>query len=213
MNRWWAAPLAAGTGPERRGRAGCPGMGKRSGRRGGERGAALVEFALVLPIFALMLFGMVQYGLVFAGWAQLRNSSQSAARLVAMGDTGCPGNSPCNSAALCTDITGQSIPPDVYTQDMVCEVQDQVGTPVGATGQPEVALYLPGDGTVKVCVQILAQSVTGFFPPVHLSADAQMYLEPPGAHRRDHDHGDGQGGGVLQNYNPYSPPLAGCSGG
>jgi hypothetical protein len=50
-----------------------------------EGGAALVEFALVLPVFALMLFGMIQFGLVFAGWAQLRNAVQTGARLASVG--------------------------------------------------------------------------------------------------------------------------------
>jgi hypothetical protein len=191
----------------------CPARAAHPCGRGGESGAALVEFALVLPIFALMLFAMVQFGLIFAGWAQLRSSAQSAARLVAMGDTGCPGSSPCALQAPCSDVAGYGVSVDLYTLDMVCEVQDEVGTPVGATGQPEVAFYLPGDGTVKVCVQVVAQSVTGFFAPVDLSADAQLYLEPPGAHHRHTDQGDGGGADlVLQGYNPYSPPLAGCSG-
>jgi hypothetical protein len=51
-----------------------------------EGGAALVEFALVLPVFALMLFAMVQFGLVFAGWAQLRNAVQTGARMASVGD-------------------------------------------------------------------------------------------------------------------------------
>lgn len=55
-------------------------------RHSPERGAALVEFALVLPIFALMLFAMVQFGVLFAGWAQLRNAVQTSARLASMGD-------------------------------------------------------------------------------------------------------------------------------
>jgi Flp pilus assembly protein TadG len=31
----------------------------------GERGSVLVEFALALPIFAVMLFRMIHFGLVF----------------------------------------------------------------------------------------------------------------------------------------------------
>ena len=39
-----------------------------------ESGATLVEFALILPVFAVMLFGMIQFGLAFTGWDQLRNA-------------------------------------------------------------------------------------------------------------------------------------------
>lgn len=34
-------------------------------RRIGQRGAAAVEFALVLPLFAVILFGIIEYGWVF----------------------------------------------------------------------------------------------------------------------------------------------------
>ncbi len=37
----------------------------RRGARGRQSGAAVVEFALVFPIFAAMLFGMIEYGWVF----------------------------------------------------------------------------------------------------------------------------------------------------
>ena len=46
-------------------------------RRRVEAGASLVEFAIILPVFALMLFGMIQFGLAFAGWDQLRNAVQT----------------------------------------------------------------------------------------------------------------------------------------
>lgn len=66
-----------------------------------DQGAVLVEFALVLPIFALMLFAMVQFGVLFAGWAQLRNAVQTGARMTSLGE-----QSPaCGSLSLptCTD--------------------------------------------------------------------------------------------------------------
>jgi len=58
---------------------------RRRHRPSSQQGAALVEFALVLPVFALMLFGMVQLGIVFAGWAQLRNAVQTGAREASLG--------------------------------------------------------------------------------------------------------------------------------
>ena len=42
------------------------GMGKR---HKGERGASLVEFALIMPLLVLLIFGMVD-----AGWAFLKTS-------------------------------------------------------------------------------------------------------------------------------------------
>jgi Flp pilus assembly protein TadG len=51
----------------------------RLGRRRGQRGAALVEFALILPILVALVIGMMQYGWYF----YVSQSSSSAAREVA----------------------------------------------------------------------------------------------------------------------------------
>jgi Flp pilus assembly protein TadG len=60
-----------------------------SERRGGrsERGAAAVEFALVMLPMLVLLFGAIQYGLYF--WAMQGGSdiARSAARMAAVGDT------------------------------------------------------------------------------------------------------------------------------
>ncbi|MGC8627670.1 MAG: TadE/TadG family type IV pilus assembly protein [Acidimicrobiales bacterium] len=89
-----------------------------------DRGAVLVEFALVLPIFALMLFAMVQFGVLFAGWAQLRNAVQTTARLASMGQ-----QSPqCGPLSL----------PD-------CTAAFLIGTPVGLVAgpsQPVTSAYI-----------------------------------------------------------------------
>ena len=64
-------------------------IARRSWRRYGrpdDAGASLVEFAIILPVFVLMLFGMIQFGLGFAGWDELRNAVQTGARLAANDD-------------------------------------------------------------------------------------------------------------------------------
>ena len=48
-----------------------------------EDGQALVEFALVAPIFLLILFGIIQLGLVFAGQNGLTNAVRETARYAA----------------------------------------------------------------------------------------------------------------------------------
>ena len=44
------------------------------------RGQALVEFALVIPLLALLLFAIIQYGFIFATYISLRNASAFGAR-------------------------------------------------------------------------------------------------------------------------------------
>lgn len=49
-------------------------------RRREERGAAAVEFALVVPILVVLLFGIVNVGIVLAQQLSLSNSARQAAR-------------------------------------------------------------------------------------------------------------------------------------
>jgi len=54
-------------------------------RRGkGEGGQSLVEFALVLPIFLLILFAIVDFGMAFHAWITVTNSAREGARLGAV---------------------------------------------------------------------------------------------------------------------------------
>ena len=50
-----------------------------------ERGQALVEFALVLPVLLLLLFGIVEFGLAFNAAVEVNFVSRSAALLAAEG--------------------------------------------------------------------------------------------------------------------------------
>jgi Flp pilus assembly protein TadG len=58
-------------------------------RRRNERGASAVEFALVLPIFMLIVFGIIVYGMVFAQSLSLSNSARQAARSAVIEGTTC----------------------------------------------------------------------------------------------------------------------------
>ena len=45
-----------------------------------ERGAALVEMAMVLPLLVLLVFGIVEYGLLFKERLTIASAASSAAR-------------------------------------------------------------------------------------------------------------------------------------
>ena len=55
---------------------------RRTGKR--EGGQSLVEFALVLPIFLLILFAIVDFGMAFHAWITVTNSAREGARLGAV---------------------------------------------------------------------------------------------------------------------------------
>jgi Flp pilus assembly protein TadG len=48
------------------------------------RGASMVEFALVLPLLAVLLFGIIQYGFIFNAYMTLRHGMHVAARTFAL---------------------------------------------------------------------------------------------------------------------------------
>ena len=54
-------------------------------RRGdGDRGAGVVEFALVLPLLMMLVFGVVQFGLLYNRQQALHASAREGARLAAL---------------------------------------------------------------------------------------------------------------------------------
>jgi len=53
---------------------------RRRYRRGDESGAALVEFALVIGLFMLVLYGLISYGMIMATKQRVTNAASEAAR-------------------------------------------------------------------------------------------------------------------------------------
>ena len=63
-------------------------------RAASERGQAMVEFALVLPVLLLVLFGIFDFGRAINYWIDATHLSNEAARYAAVGNTpsGCSGS-------------------------------------------------------------------------------------------------------------------------
>src|SRR5207249_4329934 len=57
----------------------------KNGRR--ERGQGLVEFVLVLPIFLLLVFSIIDFGMGFHAWLTVTNSAREGARVGAVRST------------------------------------------------------------------------------------------------------------------------------
>lgn len=56
---------------------------KKDGK--GEWGQAMVEFALVIPIFLLVVFAIVDFGMGFHAWITVSNASREGARIGVVG--------------------------------------------------------------------------------------------------------------------------------
>ncbi|MFA5787960.1 MAG: TadE/TadG family type IV pilus assembly protein [Actinomycetota bacterium] len=56
--------------------------------RSGEGGASAVEFALILPVLILLLFGIVQFGIAYNRTQGLQAAAREGARLASIGSSG-----------------------------------------------------------------------------------------------------------------------------
>lgn len=76
-------------------------------RRSGESGQTLVEFAALLPVLCLLLFGIIQFGVVFHDYISVTDASRVGARKAAVsrfvGDSGASAEAAALEAATSLD--------------------------------------------------------------------------------------------------------------
>ena len=51
----------------------------------GEKGASAVEFAIILPILIMLVFGIIQFGVAYNSYIALTHAAREGARLAAVG--------------------------------------------------------------------------------------------------------------------------------
>ena len=120
---------------------------RRSGTRE-QRGAAAVEFALVLPVLLAIVFGIIDYGIVFDNALNARQGVREAARQGVVGNFSMAG---CDTGTSMTQL--------------VCKTNKQVA-PVAGTSYTMVkvpATWTRG-ATLVVCSQVKNTGTTGFVP-------------------------------------------------
>lgn len=67
-------------------------------RRVSQSGSAIVEFALVVPLYFLIIFALVQLGIVFAGYCGAQYAAQQGVRYAVV--HGSESSNPCSSATI-----------------------------------------------------------------------------------------------------------------
>jgi Flp pilus assembly protein TadG len=101
-------------------------MNSMTTRLKSQRGAELIEFALIFPLLLLVLLGMIDFGFLFQRYEVLTNATREGARLAILPGyeaddvktricefltnggvptTGCPGATPTNPAVTVADTT------------------------------------------------------------------------------------------------------------
>lgn len=128
-----------------------------------EQGASMVEFAVVMPLFVLMLFGVIESGYLFAQLNETRNAAREGARIAVVdyGDSSAIVGETCNRSALTAAGTSIAI-------STTGDVTDPIADP-----------------TASVTVDVIKSydSLTGFLDPFFqgnsLDSTVTMRVERP----------------------------------
>lgn len=130
------------------------------------RGQALVEFAIVLPTFILVLFGMLEFGMVFDHHLTLEYSTREGARTgSALADGG-------GNTTVCNGIDAQIVA-------AVQRVLTAPGSPVDVSRVSQISIWrATAQGTPDSAVGIFNWSYTG--PSTGPIVDGQrLSFSPP----------------------------------
>lgn len=142
-----------------------------------ERGQSLVEFALLVPIFLLLVFAIVDFGMGFHAWITVTNSAREGARLGAVRPPLNVLSSPCYgkpSLAQCIEDRVRA------TADTLDQSKLAV-TVTNAQGQPGGSVVVDVDYAYTLITPLagILQLVSGntIGPSLNLSSTADMRLE------------------------------------
>src|SRR6185503_12886172 len=125
--------------------------------RRSESGASAVEFALLLPVLMMILFGIIEFGLALYRQAILTNASREGARLGIVQSISAITNGQIN-VAIDNYLTAAGIPPGNVTRAIVAG--GVTGTPVTVTlTLPYTYAVLPGLTSIVPTINLTAQTV------------------------------------------------------
>ena len=115
--------------------------------RRSERAASMVEFALVVPVFLLLVMGTIDFGSTFNDYNSVRQGVREGARQVVVADWDLDGCTTGTSSQRAACLTSRRIGLD----DANTRVRIELGSE-----------YKPGE-QVTVCAMYQARSLTGMF--------------------------------------------------
>jgi Flp pilus assembly protein TadG len=156
-----------------------------------ERGAALVEFVLLVPLFLILTLGMVSAGIVYNQKLDLTHAAREGARYGAtIPQNQCNPTTNCGGdtwAQLVQSVVVQRSDGDVTTaQVCVALVSGSTGTPVGAsytTKSDGTNCYNDGNSDTGTRVQVRivhtndSINAAFFTVPVTLTSNATAHFE------------------------------------
>ncbi len=128
----------------------------------------MVEFAFVLPLLAILVFGIIEFGLIFYDKAVITNASREGAR------AGIVNTSPKLTAGQIQTLVTGVVNAYCSTYLVSATASSPVTTATGAGGYPnQLTVNVTYDYGFFVLPNLTA-SITG---PIHLSATTVMLME------------------------------------
>lgn len=127
-----------------------------------ERGAALVEFAMVLPLLLLLIFGIIEASWAFAQHNDIRYGAREGARLAAVQDTwavSAIGQETCDRMDT------------VYPAQNPTVTINGIGTDSNIGGLAEITVVAP--------YTTLTGVLDGIFGSINLTSTIQFRIEQP----------------------------------
>jgi TadE-like protein len=156
--------------------------GRRRWRRRGRpqsRGQTLVEFALILPLFMLLLMAVVEFGFLFNSYLAINFASREASLVGA--EAGTIGRADCLILNAVEQSVGSPSDPDLISVVDIYRA-NRDGTKSGAitsyrrTG--EMSCDLPGGGTMRVPYEV--DGVAGYLPETRCTRLVGCVANPTG---------------------------------
>lgn len=129
----------------------------------------MVELAIILPIFLLLVFGVIQFGITYNNLITLRQGTREAARQGAVGNFG--------STTSCS-LTGLTGSPSTDIQKLMCLAKQQIGLQYvntrvkilsGSADFTSSGSFQKGEAII-VCVEYPVDKMAKFVTPVLGSA-------------------------------------------
>jgi Flp pilus assembly protein TadG len=143
----------------------------RQGRAREERGTALAELAIVMPLLLLLLFGMLDSGKAFNDWISQTHLASEGARLAAVNY--CPAPSSDASGNLVCDWSSISCS---NANPNVCLAQYIDNQAMGELKNGRLAnSYAPGQNQAQVCISYPNGSTTQVGDPVHVTLQVRYH--------------------------------------
>ncbi len=150
----------------------------RRQRKKGEKGQALVEFALLVPIFLILLFAIVDFGMGFYSWITVTNSAREGARVGAVHAPLNVASSPCFGKASPEQCIEDRVLDSAGLADQDTKMTVTITNAQGQSGE-SVVVKVDYDYDLITPLAGLVNFISGdtIGPTLNLSSTADMRLE------------------------------------